>query len=65
MVAAKRTPERDWPACWGTILSTAVMGAASSVSKRYRPNGEGSTTGGAGHALALEPDWSRNAYGAR
>ena len=41
------------------------MGAASSVNKRYRPHGEGSTTGAADRALPLEPDWSRNAYGAR
>ena len=41
------------------------MGAASSVSKRYRPHGEGPTIGAADHALTLEPDWSRNAYSAR
>lgn len=31
----------------------------------YRSRGEGSSTGAAEHALALEADWCRNAYGAR
>ena len=53
------------PACQGTILSRAVTEAMCSVTRRYRPHGEGSATGAEEHALALESAWSRNAYGAR
>ena len=39
--------------------------SVSLVNRRYRPHGEGSTTGAEEHALALEFNWCRIAYGAR
>ena len=38
---------------------------ASSVKRWYRPHREESTTGAGEHALASDPDWSRDAYAAR
>ena len=35
------------------------------MNRRYRPDEEGATTEGEEHALVLESDGSRNAYGAR
>ena len=42
-----------------------MTGAVCSVTRRYRPHGEGSASGAEEHVLALESAWSRNAYGAR
>ena len=37
----------------------------SSVNRRYRPHGEGSTTGAEEHTLVLESNWCLIAYGSR
>ena len=53
------------PHCAGDPSGVIREQAVPSVNRRYRPDGEGPTTGGEEHALVLESDRSRNAYGAR
>lgn len=56
--------ETGWPAKVRSLVRRR-SGAAWSVNRPYHSRGEGSRTGAAEQALALEADWCCNAYGAR